>query len=143
MSSSNGDGDNSVSSDPDIEIINARKMKEMREKAAALEKAKKKSAPAAEKPSRTPRETVTSYLYDRGDEVLNAAYAQFPVQTEAIVVKIAELILAGELQSRISGGELLSLFRSVGLRVRIDTSIKVEKDGKLISFSDRLKQGNE
>ncbi len=117
-------------------------MREMREKAAAFEKAKK-SAPTQEKPSKTPREIVHSYLYDRGDEVLNAAYAQFPVQTEAIVVKISELILGGEIQSRISGGELLSLFRSVGLRVRIDTSIKVEKDGKLISFSDRLKQGNE
>ncbi|AIF84970.1 hypothetical protein NTE_02934 [Candidatus Nitrososphaera evergladensis SR1] len=134
-----GSGDN----DPDIEIIKARKMKEMREKAAAFEKAK--NAPIAEekKKMKTPREIVFSYLYDRGDEVLNAAYAQFPAQTEAIVVKISELILAGELQSRISGGELLSLFRSVGLRVRIDTSIKVEKDGKLISFSDRLKQDNE
>jgi DNA-binding TFAR19-related protein (PDSD5 family) len=134
--SDNGDGD------PDIEIIKARKMKEMREKAAAFEKAKK-SEQEQEKKKKTPREIVSSYLYDRGDEVLNAAYAQFPAQTEAIVAKISELILAGELQSRISGGELLSLFRSVGLRVRIDTSIKVEKDGKLISFSDRLKQDNE
>lgn len=128
--------------DPDIEIIKARKMKEMREKAAAFEKARK-SEQEPEKKKKTPREIVFSYLYDRGDEVLNAAYAQFPAQTEAIVTKISELILAGELQSRISGGELLSLFRSVGLRVRIDTSIKVEKDGKLISFSDRLKQDNE
>ncbi|HEU4984970.1 MAG TPA: DNA-binding protein [Nitrososphaera sp.] len=137
MSEGNGD-------DPDIEIIKARKMKEMREKAAALEKAKK-SEPAApaEKKTKTPREIVAAYLYDRGDEVLNAAYAQFPAQTAAIVTKISELILAGELQSRISGGELLSLFRSVGLRIRIDTSIKVEKDGKLISFSDKLKQDNE
>lgn len=127
--------------DPDIEIIKARKMKEMREKAAALEKAKK-SEPA-EKKTKTPREIVAAYLYDRGDEVLSAAYAQFPAQTAAIVTKISELILAGELQSRISGGELLSLFRSVGLRIRIDTSIKVEKDGKLISFSDKLKQDNE
>ena len=71
--------------------------------------------------------------------MLNAAYVQFPAQTEAIVTKIAELILAGELQQRISGGELLSLFRSVGLRVRIDTSIKVEKDGKLVSFAEKLK----
>lgn len=134
---SNGDGD------PDIEIINARKMKEMREKAAALEKAKSAQAAATaeqQKKKKTPRETVYSYLYDRGEEVLGAAYAQFPAQTEAIVIKISELILAGELQSRISGGELLSLFRSVGLRVRIDTSIKVEKDGKLISFSEKLKQ---
>ncbi|MER3407629.1 MAG: double-stranded DNA-binding protein [Nitrososphaera sp.] len=113
--------------DRDIEIIKARKMKEMREKAAAMEKAK--SAPqAGPAKKKTPKEIVLSYLYDRGDEVLNAAYAQ------------AELIAAGEIQSRVSGGELLSLFRSVGLRVRIDTSIKVEQDGKLVPFSEKLKQ---
>jgi len=128
--------------DPDIEIIKARKMKELREKAAAFERAKSAPAPE-EKKKKTPREILAAYLYDRGDEVLNAAYMQFPTQTEAIVAKISELILFGEIQSRISGGELLSLFRSVGLRVRIDTSIKVEKDGKLISFSDRLKQADE
>ncbi len=127
--------------DHDIEIIKARKMKERREKAAAFEKAKKSESTPAEK--KTPRDIVAAYLYDRGEEVLNAAYAQYPTQTEAIIAKIAEMILVGELQSRISGGELLSLFRSVGLRVRIDTSIKVEKDGKMISFSERLKQDNE
>ncbi len=125
-----------MSEDRDIEIIKARKLKEMKEKAAAAERAK--SAP--EKKERTPKETVMWFLYDRGDEVLNAAYAQYPAQTEAIVVKIAELIRSGELKESISGGELLSLFRSVGLRVRIDTSIRIQQDGKLVSFSEKLKQ---
>jgi DNA-binding TFAR19-related protein (PDSD5 family) len=123
-----------MSEDPDIEIIKARKMKELREKAAAVEKAK------VAQPKKSPKEIVLSYLYDRGDEVLNASYAQYPAQTDAIVAKIAELIQSGEIQARISGGELLSLFRSVGMRVRIDTSIKVEQDGKLVSFSDKLKK---
>lgn len=113
-------------------------MKEMKEKAAAMEKAK--AATAAAPAKKTPKEVVFSHLYDRGDEVLNAAYAQYPVQTEAIVVRIAELIQSGELQTRLSGGELLSLFRSIGMRVRIDTSIKVEQDGKLVSFSEKLKR---
>lgn len=125
-----------MSEDPDIEIIKARKLKEMKEKAAAIEKAKR----VPEKKDKTARETVMSFLYDRGDEVLNAAYSQYPAQTEAIVAKIAELIRSGELRDRIAGGELLSLFRSVGLRVRIDTSIRVQQDGKLVSFSEKLKQ---
>ena len=125
-----------MTEDPDIEIIKARKLKEMKEKAAAMERAK--SVP--EKKPKSPKETIASYLYDRGDEVLNAAYTQYPAQTEAIVAKIAELIISGELQERISGGELLSLFRSVGLKVRIDTSIRIQQDGKLVSFSEKLKQ---
>lgn len=124
--------------DPDIERIKARKLREMRKQAAAAPK------PAEPPKTKSPKEVVLSFLYDRGDEVLNRAYAQFPAQTEAIVIRIADLIRTGELQNRISGGELLSLFRSIGLRVHIDTSIKVEDHGKLVSFSDKLKQaGND
>jgi DNA-binding TFAR19-related protein (PDSD5 family) len=124
-----------LSEDRDIEIIKARKLKELREKVAAQERAKK-----MEKKPRTAKDIVLSYLYDRGDEVLNAAYAQYPAQTEAIVNKIAELVQAGEIREKISGGELLSLFRSLGMRVRIDTSIKIEDHGKMVSFSEKLKQ---
>jgi DNA-binding TFAR19-related protein (PDSD5 family) len=128
--------------DPDIEIIKARKLKEMKKKAAALERAKTSSQQQQPPPQRqrTARDIVNGYLYDRGDEVLSLAYAQYPAQTEAIVAKIAELILTGEISSRISGGELLSLFRSVGLNVRVNTTIKVEDKGKFISFADKLKQ---
>ena len=130
----------SSSHDPDIEVIKARKLKEMREKAAALERAKTSSKQPPPQRQRTARDIVNAYLYNRGDEVLNLAYAQYPAQTEAIVAKIAELILTGEISSRISGGELLSLFRSVGLNVRVNTTIKVEDKGKFISFADKLKQ---
>ncbi|HLG37360.1 MAG TPA: DNA-binding protein [Nitrososphaera sp.] len=125
--------------DPDIEIIKARKLKELREKAAAFEKAKSSSP----QKKRSAREIVSDYLYDRGDEVLSLAYAQYPVQTEAIARRLAELMVSGEIRSRISGGELLALFRSVGLNVRVNTTIKVEDKGKLISFSDKLKQQND
>jgi DNA-binding TFAR19-related protein (PDSD5 family) len=126
------------SDDPDIDIINARKLKELREKVAAMEKAKVSSQQQPR--PKSSREIVSAYLYDRADEVLDLAYGQYPVQTEAIVTRIARLILSGEITSRISGGELLMLFRSVGLNIRVNTTIKVEDDGKLISFSEKLKQ---
>jgi DNA-binding TFAR19-related protein (PDSD5 family) len=128
--------------DPDIDIINARKLRELRERAAAMEKAKanqQKQPP----PPKSPREIVSAYLYDRADEVLDLAYGQYPAQTEAIVTRIARLILAGEIASRISGGELLMLFRSVGLNIRVNTTIKVEDNGKFVSFSEKLKQQND
>jgi len=133
----------SSSDDPDIEIINARKLKELREKAAALERAKanqqqSQSSSSTSRP-KSSREILSPYLYDRADEVLDLAYGQYPVQTEAIVTRIARLILAGEITNRISGGELLMLFRSVGLKIRVNTTIKVEDNGKFVSFSDKLK----
>ncbi len=123
--------------DAEIDIINARKLRELRERAAAMEKVKASSQQPRPKSS---REILSSYLYDRADEVLDLAYGQYPVQTEAIVTRIARLILSGEITSRISGGELLMLFRYVGLNIRVNTTIKVEDDGKLISFSEKLRK---
>lgn len=131
--------------DPDIAIIKARKMKELREQATALENAriKKQQQEQTLRPKKTDREIISSYLYDRGEEVLNLAESQFPLQTKSIVSGLVELIKVGELKQNISGGELLALFRSVGIKVRINTSIKIEDHGKLVSFSDKLKQENE
>jgi DNA-binding TFAR19-related protein (PDSD5 family) len=132
--------------DLDIAIIKARKMKELREQAAALENARMKKQQQEEemlRPKKTDREIISGYLYDRGEEVLNLAESQFPLQTKSIVSGLVELIKVGELKQNISGGELLALFRSVGINVRINTSIKIEDHGKLVSFSDKLKQENE
>ncbi|MGA8084977.1 MAG: DNA-binding protein [Candidatus Nitrosopolaris sp.] len=127
--------------DPAIRIIKARKMKELQKQAATHEKMKARKQ--QESQPRTDREIINSYLYDRGEEVLNLSESQFPIQTRAIVKKIIELIKVGDINQRISGGELLALFRSVGMNVRVNTSIRIEDHGKLVSFSDKLKYGNE
>ena len=51
---------------------------------------------------------------------------------------LGEMISQGELAGPISGGELMELFRAVGVRVRLQTRISVESDGKLVSLSDKL-----
>ena len=127
--------------DPDITIIKARKMKELQKQAAKNEKMK--AMTQHENQPRTDRDIIRSYLYDRGEEVLNLTEYQFPIQTKAIVKKIVELIKVGEINQRISGGELLALFRSVGMNVRVNTSIRIEDHGKLVSFSDKLRYENE
>jgi DNA-binding TFAR19-related protein (PDSD5 family) len=129
--------------DPDIAIINARKMKELWKK-AALEKSNAIQKEEGQKAqSRTDEQVVSDFLYDRGTEVLKLAESQFPAQTRAIVKRLADLIKSGEIQQGISGGELLMLLRSVGIYVRVSTTIKIEDHGKLVSFSDKLKKVNQ
>ena len=126
--------------DPELAIIKARKMKQLKEKAALSEKIKEDEV----KMNLTKiddKEILLKYLYDRGDEVLQLADSQFPVQTRIIVKRIVELIKSGEIDSLISGGELLAIFRSVGLRIRVDTNIRIEDHGKYISFGEKLKEG--
>ena len=127
--------------DPDIEILKAKKMQEimqrmMKQKKENIEKDIKKREPSE-------REILLSYLYDRGDEVLNLAESQFPSETRAIINRIVELINSGEINRKISGGELLSLFRTIGINVKINTTIKIEEHGKYMSFAEKLKQNKE
>ena len=127
--------------DPDIEILKAKKMQEImqrmiKQKKENIEKDIKKREPSQ-------REILLSYLYDRGDEVLNLAESQFPSETRAIMNRIVELINSGEINQKISGGELLSLFRTIGINVKINTTIKIEEHGKYMSFAEKLKQNKE
>lgn len=129
--------------DPDIAIIKARKMKELW-KQAALEKSKAAQKEQGQKARiKTDREIVSDLLYDRGEEVLKLAEIQFPSQTRMIINRIADLTKSGEIQQRISGGELLMLFRSIGINVRVNTTIKIEDHGKLVSVSEKLKKENQ
>ena len=116
--------------DPELEIIKARKLRELKKKATSDKKAKE---------VKSDRDLLIENLVDRGMEVLAAAESQYPRETAIIVTKLAEFIRNGELQDKISGGALLSLFRSIGLRVRMDTKISVEEHGRLVSLADRLK----
>jgi len=126
--------------DPELAIIKARKMKQLKEKAALIEKIKEVET-KTNVTKTNDKEIVLKYLYDRGDEVLRLAESQFPIQTEIIVKRIADLIKSREIDSLISGGELLAIFRSVGLRIRVDTNIRIEDHGKFISFGEKLKEG--
>ena len=124
--------------DPELAIIRARKMKQLKEKAALVEKIKESKSDVKKVDD---KELLLKYLYDRGDEVLDLAESQYPVQAKLVVNRIVELIKSGDIDSLISGGELLAIFRSVGLRIRVDTSIRIQEHGKFISMGDKLKEG--
>ncbi|WOV92518.1 MAG: DNA-binding protein [Candidatus Nitrosoabyssus spongiisocia] len=85
------------------------------------------------------REVLVARLGHRGLEVLQNAESQFPAQTRTITKKLSELIISGEIDVKIEGGDLLALFRSVGMDVRMATKINVQKDGKTISLSESMK----
>jgi hypothetical protein len=88
------------------------------------------------------RDFLLRHLYDRGDEVLGLAEKQFPFQTKVIIKRLNELIRYGEI-SKISGGDLLGVYRSLGLNIRINTSISISDHGETISFSEKLKQSRD
>jgi DNA-binding TFAR19-related protein (PDSD5 family) len=127
--------------DLDIEILKAKKMQEIMQRMMKQKKENKEKDIKKREPSEM--EILRSYLYDRGAEVLNLAESQFPSETRAIINRIVELINSGEINRKISGGELLSLFRTIGMNIKINTTIKIEEHGKYMSFAEKLKQNKE
>ena len=139
---------NSSMDDSDLELIKARKMKKLQEQLASKEKDKinlelqnktNKNKPVG---IDSERNFLLRYLYDRGDEVLKLAEQQFPLQTKIVTKRLNEMIRFGEI-SKISGGDMLAVYRSLGLNIRVDTHISISDHGKTISFSDKLKQSND
>jgi DNA-binding TFAR19-related protein (PDSD5 family) len=116
--------------DADLKLLEQRKLEEMRRRLRA-------AAPQA-KQEKTDRQVVEEMLYDRGDEVLEAAYSFYPEETGRLVKELAGMIREGRLKEKVAGGELLSIFRELGLRFRLKTSIRVMDQGKLVDLSEKL-----
>ena len=89
----------------------------------------------------SPREALVSALGHRGVEVLEAAERQYPAQAPRIVDELGRMAIYGQLPGGLDGGGLLSVFRSLGINVRLNTRITVEQDGRMVSLSDRLGRG--
>jgi DNA-binding TFAR19-related protein (PDSD5 family) len=121
--------------DADLKLLERRKLEAMRRRL-------KSGAPPG-KQEKTDRQVVEEMLYDRGDEVLDAAYSFYPDETERVVKEIAAMIRSGRLTEKVAGGELLSMFRQLGLRFRLSTSIRVMDQGKLVDLSEKLGRKDE
>ena len=126
--------------DKDLERLKAKRLAEMRNNISSQREQKKIAASQKEQQDKklSPREIVVKRLGYRGMEVLQNAEYQFPKETEIIVLKLSELISSGDIKEVLDGGNLLALFRAVGVNVRMKTKINVEKDGKFVSLSDKL-----
>ena len=126
--------------DKDLERLKEKRLAEMRSNISSQREQEKIAAFQKEQVDKKPssREIVVKRLGYRGMEVLQNAEYQFPKETEIIVLKLSELILSGDIKEVLDGGNLLALFRAVGLNVRMKTKINVEKDGKFVSLSDKL-----
>jgi DNA-binding TFAR19-related protein (PDSD5 family) len=126
--------------DAELNLINARKLAELKKRAerASVASALSKGA-APQKPAKSSKEILLEALYDRGDEVLQTAYQVYPRQTGIVVEQLARLLVQNGMREKISGGELLQLFRNLGLRFSMKTTIKVQDKGKFVDLKDKLK----
>jgi len=126
--------------DKALERLQAKRLAEMRKNLSSQQEQEKIAASQKEQKDKkpSPRDIVVKRLGYRGLEVLQNAEYQFPKETQIIVLKLSELISLGEITEVLDGGNLLGLFRSIGINIQKKTKINVEKDGKFVSLSDKL-----
>ena len=124
--------------DSELERLKAKRLAEMQKNISTKQETPSDSEPQKETASENPRDSLIKVLGFRGLEVLENAESQFPNETKIIIEKLSELIKTGEINESIDGGKLLTLFRSIGINVRMATKINVEQDGKFVSLSDKL-----
>ena len=126
--------------DKDLERLQAKRLAEMQKNLSSQQEKEKIAASQKEQKDKkpSPHDIVIKRLGYRGLEVLQNAEHQFPKETQIVLLKLSELILSGDITEVLDGGNLLALFRSVGINVRMKTKINVEKDGKFVSISDNL-----
>ncbi len=128
--------------DKELELLKAKRLLEMQKNISLQQKQEELKTTKQDQKTTNPREILIKQLGYRGLEVLQNAESQFPEDTKLIIDKLADLIQSGEVAETIDGGKLLTLFRSLGIRVRVATTINVEQDGKLVSWSDKLKESS-
>ncbi len=125
-----------MSEDSDLEKLKAKRLAEMQQNISSIKQTETEEPEKKER--QNPRDMVLKFLGFRGEEVLQNAESQFPLETKSIIVQLSQLIKTGELNEMMDGGQLLQLFRSIGLNVRMNTKINVEQDGKFVSLSEKI-----
>ena len=128
--------------DKEFEILKAKRLAEMQKNLSLQNKSEQDITQKNEKPKISLRDYVINSLGYRGMEVLQNAEYQFPNESKIIIEKLGELISSGDINETLDGGKLLVLFRSVGLSIRMENKINIEKDGKFVSIADKFKKTN-
>jgi len=119
-------------SDRELEALRRKKLMELKRILQKREKGREKRE--------DPRKILDKFFIGRAWEVLNAAKAQYPQAARYVENMLVRLIIEGKIRNKISGEELYWLFRRLGIRVRLKTSIKILEHGKLKSLEEKIKE---
>jgi DNA-binding TFAR19-related protein (PDSD5 family) len=122
----------------EIELLRQKRALELRKKMLLSQE---KSTPIAEAPKLNPHEVVQKILTGRGAEVLETARRYYPKEVGIIEENLARLIESSRLKGPVSGEELYSFLRRVGLSFSMDTKIRVKEHGELKTLEEKFREG--
>ena len=122
----------------EIEILRQKRALELRKK--MLLSQEKPTPVAVAAPKLNPRQVILKILTGRGAEVLDTARRYYPKEVGIIEENLARLIESGKLKGPVSGEELYSFLRRVGLSFSLETKITVKEHGELKTLEQKFRE---
>ena len=123
-------------SDKELERLRHKKLAELHRSVGNKAKIEDKRSPDEE----NPRDILNKVFGYRAWEVFDAARAQYPSQISNIEKTLLKLIKEGKVREMITGEELFVLFRRLGMRVKMETHIRVVEDGKVKTIEEKIRE---
>ena len=123
----------------ELEIARQKRALELKRK--MLQSQAKVQAPPP-KPVESPKEIVRRILADRGLEVLETARRYYPAEIDRLEAGIAAAVSQGRLKGPISGEELYSFLRRLGLVFSMDVKIRIKEHGQLKSIEEKFRSSS-
>ncbi len=124
-----------IATSSDLELLRQKKALELRKR--MLLSQNKQVEPRQEPDD--PRKVLSRILTGRAPEVLETARRYYPAEISELEARLAQAIIAGGLSGPITGEELYSFLRRLGLVFSLDIKIRVREGGKLKSLEEKLR----
>lgn len=127
--------------DDELERIKQRRLEEMK-RLLLLKQLKEQAADTEpEKPKEpTNRDILDNHFGDRAWEVYNAATYQYPQVMPQVEQLLVDGIKSGKIRDLIDGAALMGFFRSIGIPVRLQTTIRISEKGELKTLEQKMKE---
>ncbi|MGQ9543104.1 MAG: DNA-binding protein [Candidatus Bathyarchaeia archaeon] len=131
-----------MSEDMELDLLKRRRLLEMQKRLLAkkLEEERRKEGVEAIGGEVKARDVLKRIFVGRAEEVWDAACRQYPQVMRRLEEGLARLVLRGEIDETLDEGQLLFILRSIGLRPRFETKIRILEDGKLKTLSEKLRE---
>ncbi len=125
----------------EIELLRQKRALELRKK--MLLSQEKAPGEKVEPPKKNVGEIVRKILAGRASEVLETARRYYPAETGQVEKTLANLVESGRLKGPISGEELFSFLRRIGLVFNMDVKIRVKERGELKTLEQKFREASQ
>ena len=126
-------------SDEDL-TLKLLRLRKMRQRLNELAKQREATEAATEKAQTDPVEELKKNVEGRGEEVINAALTENPELVRRVAAALVKAIREGRVETPIDSGDLLALFRRLGLNVKVETRLMVQKRGETKDLRKALEE---